>query len=453
MAGQNRASLSSGSGSGDQPDQQNIAGYSWFVVSAMMVTFTFSHMDRNIMSILLNSIKADLGLSDFEAGLMHGFAFAVFYVTLGLPIARAADRMNRVNIISLALVAWSAMTAFCGLAQNFTQLLIARMGVGIGEAGCVPPAQSIIADYIPKERRTFAMSLFAIGAPVGTLLGILVGGIVESYFGWRYALIAVGVPGIAVALAIKLTIREPVRGMADGVQVGDTLPPSVLEVIQYIWSCRSLRHMIFASALIVFGGYGTAAWIPAFLERSHDLSTLQTSLWLGPVMLIGGVGGALFAGRLTDRLIERDVSWYAMVPAIATIIAVPFSTAIVLIPQTTYHFFGLQIPSYAVAIPLLAVPGAALIAYIGPVNALMQRMVRLRMRAMTVAIFLFVTNLIGMGLGPVFIGLASDYFSVIFGDEGLRVSLFTFLFVYVWASWHFLQARHNIADDLAKIEG
>ena len=413
-----------------------------------MLAFTFSHMDRNVMAILLNSIKYDLGLSDFQAGLMHGPAFALFYVFFGLPIARAADKHNRVNIISIALVVWSAMTALCGMAQNFLHLALARMGVGIGEAGCVPPAQSIIADYIPPERRAFALSIFSIGAPLGTILGMVIGGILESQFDWRVAFIAIGIPGILVGLVVKFTIKEPVRGMADGLSQAEPDTPSVWEVLDKIWHLKSLKHMIFGSSLIVFGGYGASAWMPSFLERSHDLNTLQVSMLLGPVMLVAGIGGLLISGRLTDHLVRKNVEWYARVPAIATAVAVPFSGFIMMIPQTTYMIFGNEVPSYFVAIGLFALPVAAYISYMGPVNALMQNMVVPRMRAMTVAVFLFVTNIIGMGLGPPLIGLASDYMEVQFGEESLRYALLLTLFIYAWAAFHFNRARRTLVKDL-----
>ncbi|MDX1580144.1 MAG: MFS transporter, partial [Alphaproteobacteria bacterium] len=262
----------------------------------LMVVFTFSHMDRNIVAILLNSITQDLKLSDTQAGLMAGFAFAIFYATLGLPIARVADRTNRMNIITIALALWSAMTALCGLAQNFWQLLLARMGVGVGEAGCVPPAQSIIADYVPKEKRSFAMSVFALGVPLGTLLGFVIGGIVSELHGWRVALMVVGLPGVLLAVIVKLTIKEPPRGHADGLVDEEGAAPHMKEVARFLWTRKTLKHATAGAALITFGGYGAQTWIPAFFERSHGLSELQVGLWLAPVMVAGGMGGALLSG-------------------------------------------------------------------------------------------------------------------------------------------------------------
>ena len=420
----------------------------WYVVFMLMVAFTFSHMDRNVMSILLNSIKMDLGLSDLEAGLMHGPAFALFYVAFGLPIARAADKSNRVNIISIAIALWSAMTALCGLAQNFIQLAAARMGVGIGEAGCVPPSQSIIADYVPPSRRAFAMSIFSLGAPLGLLLGNVLGGYLEGIFGWQKTFFIIGIPGIFVAILIKLTIKEPIRGTADGMVEQTHDAPDLREVLSSVWQRKSLKHMMIGSALIVFGGYSASTWMPAFLERSHGLEPAQVGIMLGPAMLIGGVGGLLISGRLTDWLVQRSVRWYALVPAIATICAVPFSLTIMLIPQTTYSAFGITFASYWTVISLVTIPGAAYISYMGPANALMQNMMPLRMRALTVAIFLFVTNLIGMGLGPPLVGLVSDAMEAQYGDEALRYSMICFLFIYVWAAYHFFRGARYLSKDL-----
>jgi MFS family permease len=422
--------------------------HAWYVVALLMVAFTFSHMDRNVMSILLNSIKGDLGLTDLEAGLMHGPAFALFYVAFGLPIARAADRFNRVNIISVAIALWSGMTALCGAAGNFIQLALARMGVGIGEAGCVPPAQSIIADYIPPHNRAFAMSIFSLGAPLGVLLGNVLGGYLDDVLSWRHAFWIIGIPGILVALVIKLTIKEPKRGSMDSIPMTAGNTPPVGEVLKTIWKLKSLKHMMIGSSLIVFGGYGATAWMPAFLERSHGLETFQVGLMLGPAMLLGGVGGLLLSGRLTDNLVQKSVTWYARVPALATLCAVPFTVFIMLIPQATVTLFGISFATYWLVISLIIIPGAAYISYMGPANALMQNMMPPRMRAMTVAIFLFVTNLVGMGLGPPLIGQVSDIMQGQYGNEGLRYSLLSFSFVYVWAAFHFFRARRYLVRDL-----
>lgn len=413
-----------------------------------MVAYTFSHMDRNVMSILLNSIKGDLGLSDLEAGLMHGPAFALFYVFFGLPIARAADRSNRVNIISIAIGLWSAMTALCGAAQNFIHLALARMGVGIGEAGCVPPAQSIMADYIPPQDRAFAMSIFSLGAPLGVLLGNVLGGYLDDAFSWRHAFWIIGLPGVFVAILIKMTIKEPERGRMEAVSTEASETPPIKEVLLTIWRLKSLKHMMIGSSLIVFGGYGATTWMPAFLERSHGLETFEVGLLLGPAMLIGGVGGLLLSGKITDHLVQRDVTWYARVPALATLCAVPFTVFIMLIPQVTYTLYGLSFASYWLVISLIIIPGAAYISYMGPANALMQNMMPPRMLAMTVAIFLFITNLVGMGLGPPLIGQVSDIMQAQYGQEGLRISLLSFAPVYLWAAFHFFRARRYLAKDL-----
>lgn len=416
-----------------------------------MLVYTFNHMDRNIMAILLNSITQDLHLSDTQAGAMSGFAFAIFYATLGLPIARISDRRNRVNIMTVAIAVWSAMTAVCGLAQNFTQLLLARMAVGVGEAGCVPPAQSVIADYVPVKRRSFAMAVFSLGAPIGTLLGFALGGAISHFYGWRMALFLVGLPGLILAVLVKLTLREPPRGHADGIHPTSDEPPSIGEVLRYLWQRKSLRHATIGASLITFGGYSSATWLPAFFERSHGLNALQTGLWLAPVMVVGGVGGALLAGSIADKWVAKDVRWYTRVPAFAIVCAVPFSATTMLIPRTVYSFMGFDIPSYAVAMPMMVIPGAAFIAYMGPVHSMLQTMVGVRMRGMTVGIFLLITNLIGMGFGPLVIGMVSDFMAELHGAESLRHTMLAFLFIYVWAALHFYRSSRTIPEDLAAV--
>ncbi len=405
-------------------------------------------MDRNIIAILLNSITEDLKLSDTQAGAMSGFAFAIFYATLGIPIARLADRHNRTRIITISLTLWSAMTAVCGLAGNFWQLLIARMGVGVGEAGCVPPSQSIIADYFPQGKRAFAMGVFGLGVPLGTLMGYGLGGYINEIYDWRIALYVVGLPGILVAVVVHFTLREPPRGLSDKLHAADGPIPNFMEVLRFIRKRRSLFHMTVGASLIVFGGYGSQTWIPAFFERSHGLTSAEIGLKLGPVFILGGVGGALLGGWLADKWGSQDPRWYMRIPALAILPAVPFSAVIMLMPATTYTIAGTEVSSSLVAILMMIVPGAAYSCYLGPTNAMLQQMVSLRMRATTVAIFLLVTNLIGMGLGPLTIGIVSDVMDEWFGTESLRYTMLSFLFIYVWASFHFFRAARTISADL-----
>lgn len=425
------------------------ARYRWYVLGLLTVVFAFSHMDRNIISILLNTITHDLGLSDWEGGAVSGLAFASTYILLGIPLARIADRMNRVGIIAVSLGVWSVMTAVCGATHNMWQLFLARMGVGVGEAGCVPPAQSIIADYFPKETRAFALSIFGLGIPIGTLMGFVLGGLLNESYGWRVALVAAGMPGLIIALVVWYTLREPPRGYSDKVEhLSGEAQPSFMEVVRFLAARRSLVHLVIGTSLIVFGGYGSQTWVPAFFERSHGLTSGQIGVWLGPSFIVGGVGGMLLGGWLADKLGNKDARWYVWIPAIAMIPAIPISALVLLMPATIYQIGGFSVHAYVISIALMALPGAAYSCYIGPVNAVMQQMVSLRMRATTVAIFLLFTNLVGMGLGPVAVGAVSDFMHERFGQESLRYTMLSFLFIYAWSSFHFFRAGRAIRDDL-----
>lgn len=423
--------------------------YRWYVLGLLTVVFAFSHMDRNIIAILLNSIASDLKLTDAQAGAISGLAFATTYILLGIPLAWAADRHKRKRIISASLAVWSVMTALCGLTQNMWQLFLARMGVGLGEAGCVPAAQSIIADYVPRERRALAMAIFGLGVPIGTLAGFAIGGLVNDAHGWRAALFIVGVPGLLVAALLQKTLREPPRGMSDKAEpAGKDSLPTFWVTLAFLMKRRTLVHLTIGTSLIVFGGYGSQTWIPAFYERSHGLTSGQIGLWLGPSLVAGGVGGTLLGGWLADKLAVKDARWYVWIPAIAMIPAIPISALVLLLPTTIYTVFGIPVHTYVISIALMAVPGAAYSCYLGPVNALIQQIVAIRMRATAVAIFLTFTNLVGMGLGPYVIGDVSDFMAARFGHESLRYTMLSFLFIYAWAAFHFYLAGRHIKTDL-----
>ncbi len=423
--------------------------YRWYVLGLLTVVFSFSHMDRNIIAILLNSIAADLKLSDAQAGAISGLAFASTYIILGIPLAWAADKYKRKRIISASLAMWSVMTALCGLTHNLWQLFLARMGVGLGEAGCVPAAQSIIADYVPRERRALALAIFGLGVPIGTLAGFAIGGLINDAHGWRAALFAVGLPGLLVAFILQRTLREPPRGMADKVDaVTKDAMPTFGETVSFLLKRRTLVHLTIGAALIVFGGYGSQTWIPAFFERSHGLTSGQIGLWLGPSLVVGGVGGTLLGGWLADKRAVRDARWYVWIPAIAMIPAIPVSALVLLLPATIYQVMGIPVHTYVISIALMALPGAAYSCYLGPVNAVIQQTVGIRMRATSVAMFLTVTNLVGMGLGPWIIGDVSDFMGARFGHESLRYTMLCFLFIYAWAAVHFILAGRHIRADL-----
>ena len=278
-----------------------------YALGVLVVVYTFNFIDRQILSILLEPIKQDLGLSDSALGMLTGFAFALFYATLGIPIARFADRSNRRNLIAWALAIWSAMTAVSGLAQNFWHLLLARIGVGVGEAGCSPPAHSMLADYFPTENRATALGIYSLGIPFGILFGFIAGGWLNEFFGWRVAFFIVGVPGLLLAILVRFTLREPPRGMAEG-RVADEEQPTIMETFRFLWSKRAFRHMAVGGGLTAFVGYGVITWVPSFLIRSYGMSTGDVGTYLGLILGIpGGIGIAL-GGYLADRYGARDTA-------------------------------------------------------------------------------------------------------------------------------------------------
>ena len=406
-----------------------------YALSVLVVVYTFNFIDRQILSILMEPIKADLGLSDTQLGLLTGFAFALFYATLGIPIARLADKGNRRNLIAGALTIWSAMTAVSGLAQNFWHLLIARIGVGIGEAGCSPPAHSIISDYYPAEKRATALGIYSLGIPVGILFGFLAGGWLNQFFGWRVAFFVVGVPGIILAILVKLSLREPIRGMSEG--RADTAPhPTVKETFTFLWSKRSFRHLAFGGGLTAFVGYGVVTWVPSFLIRSYGMQTGEVGTYLGLILGIPGGIGIVLGGWMADRYGSRDTRWYLWIVTVALLLGVPFSLGIYLTD------------SAGMALLFLCIPVLLGNFYQATTFSQTQGLVPLRMRAVAAAVLLFILNIIGLGAGPQAIGLLSDFLETSYGQESLRYSLLILSFVNVWAAYHYYLAGKYLKQDL-----
>jgi len=426
--------------SSDTDNQTFSTGYKRYVLGLLLVVYASNYLDRQILAILLQPIKQDMNLSDTELGLLSGIAFALFYATLGIPLARWADKHNRVNLISVCIAIWSGMTALCGMAGNFLQLLLARIGVGIGEAGCSPPAHSIIADYFSYDTRARAMAVYFLGLPLGSVLGYLLGGWINQLFGWRIAFLAVGLPGLVLAALVRLTLSEPPRGHADGTAVPQSHAPTLGETASGLWNSHSFRHLAAGTSLVALTAYGSATWFPAFMMRTHGLSTGQVGTWLALLALVAGIFGTLLGGWLGDRLGNRDDRWYAWLPGLSILISTPFSIAALLSPTVS----GLLI--FLVPISL------AQVIYAPPVFATVQRLVGLRSRAMASAVMLFIANLVGLGLGPLLLGVISDLLSDHYGPDALRYSLITATFIGVWAALHFVLAGRTLIGDLAQTE-
>ena len=407
-----------------------------YALSVLVVVYTFNFIDRQILSILIEPIKAELGLSDGQLGLLAGFAFALFYATLGIPIARYADRSNRRSLIALALAVWSGMTALSGLAQNFWHLLVARIGVGVGEAGCSPPAHSMIADYFPANQRSTALGIYSLGIPAGIMFGFIAGGWMNEFFGWRAAFFVVGIPGLLLAILVRFTVREPTRGMAEGRSIVGA-QPSMVDTFRYLWTKRAFRHLAFGGALTAFVGYGVVSWIPAFLIRSHGMGTGEAGTWLGLIIGIpGGIGIAL-GGWLADRYGARDTRWYLWIVTVSLLAALPFGIGVYLAA------------SPYLALLLLVIPVALGNFYQATTFSQTQGLVTLRMRSVAAAVLLFILNIIGLGLGPSFTGYLSDLLRPQFGVESLRWSLLICGLVNIWAAYHYYVAGKYLRADLA----
>ena len=406
-----------------------------YALGVLVVVYTFNFIDRQILSILLEPIKQDLGLSDSALGMLTGFAFALFYATLGIPIARFADRSNRRNLIAWALAIWSAMTAVSGLAQNFWHLLLARIGVGVGEAGCSPPAHSMLADYFPTENRATALGIYSLGIPFGILFGFIAGGWLNEFFGWRVAFFIVGVPGLLLAILVRFTLREPPRGMAEG-RVADEEQPTIMETFRFLWSKRSFRHMAVGGGLTAFVGYGVITWVPSFLIRSYGMNTGDVGTYLGLILGIpGGIGIAL-GGYLADRYGARDTRWYLWIVSVALIASTPL-------------FFGVYLSNTAFAsLMFLILPILLGNFYQATTFSQTQGLVSLRMRSVAAAVLLFILNMIGLGAGPQAVGILSDILQPSYGDESLRYALLMLSTVQIWAAYHYYQAGKSLKDDL-----
>lgn len=406
-----------------------------YALGVLVVVYTFNFIDRQILSILLEPIKQDLGLSDTALGMLTGFAFALFYATLGIPIARLADRGNRRNIIAWSLTIWSAMTALSGIAQNFWHLLIARIGVGVGEAGCSPPAHSMIADYFPAENRATALGIYSLGIPVGILFGFIAGGWLNEFFGWRVAFFVVGVPGILLALIVRWSLREPDRGMAEGRQANAD-QPGIMETFTYLYQKPSFRHMAIGGGLTAFVGYGIVTWVPSFLIRSYGMDTGEVGTYLGLILGIpGGIGIAL-GGYLADRYGAKDTRWYLWVVTVALLIAVPITVGVYLSSSATASLLFLILPVLLGNF------------YQATTFSQAQGLVPLRMRAVAAAVLLFILNIIGLGAGPQMVGVVSDLLAPTYGDESLRYALLALSFVNIWAAYHYYLAGKTLKQDL-----
>ena len=400
-----------------------------FVLALLLIAYIFNFLDRQILGILAGPIINDLGLSDAEFGAIGGLAFALLYSVLGVPLALLADRTSRSKVIAGSLAVWSAFTALCGTAASFGQLFLYRLGVGVGEAGGVAPSYALIADYYPPERRARALAIFSLGIPLGLAGGTLIGAYLAAWVNWRAAFIAMGIAGLVLAPLMLLVVRDlPRAGSAGGMaELGRTFP--IIARKPTFWLLAA------AASCSSLAGYGLALWTPSVLERSFGFTLIERGQFLASIFLIGGTVGVFAGGWLADRLGQSDRRWYAWLPAIAWLITAP-----------TFAL-GLMSSDPWAAWPLLLIPNALNILWLGPVTTAVQHLVPQPMRSTASASFLLINNLIGLGVGPTLIGALSVAFKERYGIEALRYAAVSVVGFYLLAALLMLLAARRLRAD------
>ncbi|MET0274385.1 MAG: MFS transporter [Phenylobacterium sp.] len=423
--------------------------YRSYALGLLMLIYVVNFVDRQVVSILAEPIKRDLLLADWQLGLMTGLAFAVLYTVLGLPIARLAERGDRPLIIATAVAVWSGFTALSGMAQSFTHLILARIGVGVGEAGCTPPALSLIADSVPKEQRASAVSIYMLGAPVGSILGLALGGLIADAFGWRMAFVLVGLPGLLLAAVAALTLREPRRRLAK-VAAADDTTPSFREALTELSGKRAYWFVVGGVTLKSFASYGALAFTGSFFFRNFPVELAETSarfglksagflgLALGVTSGVMAMIGTLLGGRLADHFARKDGRAYAIIPAVGALAGLPFSLA------------ALNADSLMLAFAFLLAPGLLGSMWLGPAYGVVQSLVRPQTRATATAVLLFVANLIGLGLGPLAVGVVSSTLSGVGHSEAdaIKWALMGFALLTLPCAWMFWSAGKTMRAEI-----
>ncbi len=406
----------------------------------LLVVYIFNFLDRQIVNILAEPIRLELKLSDTEIGLMTGLAFALFYSILGVPIARYADRSttNRPTLIAGSLAVWSLMTAACGMAGNFAQLLLARIGVGVGEAGCTPAAHSLISDAVPPEKRNSAIAFYGLGVPIGGLLGMVIGGELNDAYGWRMAFLFVGVPGLLLAAFLPFLLREPRRESA-ALQAAQKAGPTSIalgEAFRELGRSRGFILVTIAASFTSFLSYGKGVWVTILFMRSHGLSAAETGWWLGIVAGVSGMVGTWLGGALADRLGALDKRHILSAPAIGMLLAAPLL------------FLAYWSDDWRVALVLLILPTIFNSLYYGPSYACAQGLVRPEARAVATSVVVFGQNLIGLGLGPLFFGMLSDALKPVAGPDSVRWVLYGAAWLGIIPAFFFWRASLRLKAEL-----
>jgi predicted MFS family arabinose efflux permease len=425
--------------------------YRVYALWILLLAYILSFLDRQVVTILAEPIKHDLKLKDWHLGALTGLAFAAFYTFLGIPIARLAERWNRPFIIGGSLALWSGFTILSGQAQNFVQMLLARLGVGFGEAGCNPCAHSLIADTTPREKRASALAFYSLGVPIGSLLGLIMGGLIADAYGWRMAFLVAGAPGLVLAVIAVLTLKEPRRQLsAEALAQAERAPPFPKALAELLTK-RTFWLIAVSTGILAFVGYGHGAFMSSFFLRNHGDQLAQVaagfgmkplgflSISLGLITGVSGMAGTFAGGQIADHFAKRDHRGYVSVPAVAALLALP----------VFYFIFTVDNP--IVALFLLAIPNFLNTLWYGPVYATAQSVVQPHTRSTAAAVLLFVLNMIGLGLGPLCVGMISDAFATAGGmgeAEGVRWAMIVSAYTSVISVVLFWMARKTIREDM-----
>jgi predicted MFS family arabinose efflux permease len=422
------------------------ARHAWFVLGMLWFVYVLNFLDRQLLSILAKPIQDELGVTDGQLGKITGLYFALFYCILSVPVGWFADRVNRVRLLAFACALWSAATSACGLASNYVQLVLARMSVGVGEAGGVPPSYAVISDYFPSRNRGTALGIYNLGPPIGQAMGVAFGASIAAAYSWRSAFIVLGAVGIVTALAVFLTVREPVRGGLDvAAPPAEPAAPAAREsfwaTCRMFFTRRSLVLVSLGSGATQFVTYATLNFTTLFLMREKGMTLNQVAIYYALVVGVAISGGIYTSGRLIDRFVPRTKAAYALLPAIALLLAIPF-------------FLGfVWAPSWPLALLFLAGPMFFNYFYLSSAVALVQEEVRPHQRVLSGALLLLVMNLIGLGLGPTYLGAASDYFRAANPDHSLQIAFYTLAPFYVLAALLFFALARTLRREEAQPSG
>jgi MFS family permease len=416
-------------------------GYKRYVLAALTLVYTMSLLDQVLMALVLQPIKEDMHLSDTQLGFLTGIAFGLFYSTLGVPFARWADRGNRTIITSVAVALWGTTVMACFFVTTFVQLVLARVAAAIGASGCMPPTYSMVGDYFPGSAgRTQAMTIYMLSNPLSNLISFVLGGWLNERYGWRVTFLVLGVPALFMALIVKLSVAEP-RLLTVPSNLLKSTPPRLADVLRHLWQQRSIRHLSIALVLLYTMGLGMGPWYAAFMMRSHAMGTTELGLWLGLIFGVIGVAGIFLGGFVAARWFSDNERGQMRLSALAIGLTVPCFILFLFAPHK-YEALAAMVP-LAVAFNF----------FLGPVIALMQRLVIDESRATTMAVVMLLANLIGMGVGPQAVGILSDALVPLLGNGSLRIAMLIVSCMALWGACHLWLAGRTLAVDLSSIAG